>query len=203
MKDKCIIICNGDSVQNIHQYGINYSEYDLIAVNRWDRVFKLLKLPPPNIVIIGKNSLKENLKYINNREISFVGIPYHNAPNYSYLHFGQMECHGKHVEFWDKLWWSGIYAIQYALQKEYKEIYIFGFSCTNANDFRDNIKRAPIPELHFLRVIEYFRYLHKIGLLDICNFAEKYSNHPVLSQIYKEYRHTVGESEDRAEFISP
>lgn len=176
---KCIIICNGPSVVNINNYNYNFDEYDFIAVNRWNKIFKLFNLKKPKYVIVGKNSLNDNLQNIlKNDDILFYGFNNNiRRNNYKLLKFGNYICYDKVVNCIGSLWWSGIYAIQLAIQKEYDEIHIFGFTCTNGPDFADNYKRAIIPIINIKRVFYFFNELKNKNILKHLHFHEKNKNH--------------------------
>jgi hypothetical protein len=182
MKQKCIIICNGPSVQDILSHKFNYSEYDIIAVNRWNNIFTKLKLPNPNIVIIGKNTLEYNIPYIKQYpNIKFVGIDTYPSSNYSLLKFGKHKCYNQDIIMLDAMWWTGVYAIQYALQNEYDEINIFGFTCTNVCDYKDTFRRAHIPYNKVLRMQKYFQYLENMNILNNTNLYESNPDHLLIN----------------------
>jgi len=62
-RKQCIVICNGPSIATLqkHKTNIDFNEYDIIAVNRWNRIFNILDIRDPDYVVIGKNSMKDNL----------------------------------------------------------------------------------------------------------------------------------------------
>jgi len=185
---KCIIICNGPSVEYIKKFSINYQDYDIIAVNRWNNVFKNLNLPNPKYVIVGKNSIGDNIQNFKKfPNINFICIDNFNSPNCYNLYFGQKNVYGKNINFIGSLWWTGVYAIQFALQLEYNEIHIFGFSCTNENDYKDNIKRASIPNNNLLRILYFFKELKDNDLLNKISFYENILNHNILSY-FEDYK---------------
>lgn len=180
MKKKCIIICNGPTVENITKTRLNPQNYDLIAVNRWHSIFEKLSLPEPNVVIIGKNSYGDNyesIKTMNNTQ--FLGTEPMKMKNYKQLFFGVKNG----IEYPTALWWSGIYAIQYALQQKYDEIHVFGFTCTDEKDYKDTMKRAPIPQPHFVKVVKYFQYLKNKNMLKNVYFYEDPMKHPIFSNL--------------------
>ena len=163
-----VIICNGPSVVNIKKFDLNNK--DIIAVNRWVNIFRVLKLPMPKYVIVGKNSLKYNLpiilKYTN---INFYGLDYNfnninliQLSNYKKLKFGVINTYNYDINCIDALWWSGFYAIQLALQKEYDKIYIFGMTCNDTNDFKDTFIRTKIPLVNINRIIFFLNEIKKI-----------------------------------------
>jgi hypothetical protein len=179
---KCIIICNGPSVEYIKKFNINFNEYDIIAVNRWNNVFKKLNIPNPKYVIVGKNSIVDNVQNFKKfPNINFICIDNYNSPNCYKLYFGPKNVYGKNINFISSLWWTGTYAIQFALQLEYDEIHVFGFSCTNDNDYKDNIKRALIPQINLLRILNFFKELNENNLLNKILFYENIINHNILS----------------------
>ena len=46
---KAILICNGPTIQNINNYKNIITQYNhLIAVNRWQPIFKKFNLPMPS-----------------------------------------------------------------------------------------------------------------------------------------------------------
>jgi hypothetical protein len=178
-KNKCIIICNGPSIINIKKYNFDFNDYHIIGVNRWINIFKSLNLPLPNTVIIGQNSFEYNKNIINNNNnIKFIGLnkSYKNQ-NYSLLKFGNMIKYNKNINFYDSLWWTGIYAIQYALQQEYDEIHIFGFSCNNLNDFNDTLIRANIPSNKIHQILLFFNQLKENNILKYIKIYENNNNH--------------------------
>lgn len=186
---KCIIICNGPSVEIINKFSINFEKYDIIAVNRWNNVFKKLNLPNPKFVIVGKNSLIDNINNIKNfPNINFICIDNYNSPNCYTLYFGPKKVYGKNINFIGSLWWTGVYAIQFALQLEYDEIHVFGFSCTNENDYKDNIKRALIPNINLLRIKNFFNELKENNLLNKVSIYENIINHSILSYFISDYQ---------------
>ncbi len=181
---KCIIICNGPSIINIKNYNLNYNEYDIIGINRWDNIFNKMKLPLPNIIIIGKNSFDYNFKYINKfKNIKFIGLNNEfKSNNYSLLQFGIIKKYNKNINFINSLWWTGCYAIQYALQQEYNEIHIFGFTCNNNNDYSDKLIRAPIPYNKIQMILYFFNNLKNNDILKYIKIYENKNNH-----LLKEY----------------
>jgi hypothetical protein len=186
MSKKCIIICNGPSVELINKFSINFNEYDIIAVNRWNSIFKKLNIPNPKFVIVGKNSLSYNIQNIKSlSNTNFICIDNYKAPNCFTLYFGQKDVYGKNINFTGSLWWTGIYAIQFALQMEYDEIHVFGLSCTNENDYKDVMKRAVIPRENFERILKFFNELEKNNILNRISFYENIMGHSVLSWFNK------------------
>ena len=168
---EAVIVCNGPSVENIQNFNLNNK--DIIAVNRWVRVFRNLKLPMPKYVIIGINSIDYNLPIIPKyKNIEFYGINniyksqkinyLLNFNNYKKLHFGLTNIYNCDINCIDSLWWSGFYAIQLALQKEYDKIYIFGMTCNNSNDYKDSFARAHIPAVNMNRVVLFLNEIKKI-----------------------------------------
>lgn len=183
MKTKCIIICNGPSISNIKNYNLNYEEYDIIAVNRWNNIFNKLKLPHPNIVIIGKNTLDYNKQYINTMcDTQFIGIDPYKHNNYKQLQFGLKHVYNKTINFHRSLWWTGIYAIQYALQQEYDEIHVFGFTCTNQPDYKDDYNRAPLPYDKFKLITDFFKHIKQNGLSKYIKYYEN-NTHPLIDYL--------------------
>ena len=165
---EAVIICNGPSISNIRKF--NFDNKDIIAVNRWAGIFRELKLPMPKYVVIGKNSLKYNIPIIlkykniifygldnNFRNINLIGLN-----NYKKLMFGKKHIYNCDINCIDSLWWSGFYAIQLALQKEYDKIYIFGMTCSNSTDFKDTFVRAPIPQVNINRIVFFLNEIKKI-----------------------------------------
>jgi hypothetical protein len=182
MSKKCIIICNGPSVGFINKFSINFNEYDIIAVNRWNNIFKKLNIPNPKHVIVGKNSFNDNIKNIKSLpNTNFFCIDRYTAQNCFVLPFGKKKVYGKDINFLGSLWWTGIYAIQFALQMEYDEIHVFGLSCTNENDYKDTMKRALIPRENFERILMFFKELDDNDLLNKISFYENAMSHSVLS----------------------
>jgi hypothetical protein len=182
---KCIIICNGPSVNLIKNYNFDYSEYDIIAVNRWNNIFAKLNLPDPNIVIVGKNSLVDNMKNIYKyKKTQFYGLDKHNAKNYYVVNFNIANCYSKNVIMLNAMWWSGIYAVQHALKNEYQEIHLFGFTCTDQNDYKDTFIRATIPYNKIQRLQKYFSYLKDMDVLKYITLYENNKNH-ILANYFK------------------
>ena len=194
-KRKCIVICNGPSVTNFNifrskvlyeeEVGLNtennLSDYDYIAVNRWNNIFRKLKIiKPPSHVVVGKNSFKDNvtnmLRYKNTTFHGFVNYRNRNN-NYKLLKFGPAECYDRNVNFIGSLWWSGVYAIQLALKLEYDEIHVFGFTCSNAPDAWDRMRRAPIPRQNYIRICAFFEELNNKQLNDKIIMYENKSTH--------------------------
>jgi hypothetical protein len=176
---KCIIICNGPSVNKIKITKPEFDEYDIIGVNRWKNVFNTLNIPDPDVVLIGKNSYEYNIPFIKKyKETEFVGLYDYkeNFDNYKRHKFGVVKCYNKQVNFISSLWWTGIYAIQYALQKEYEEIHVYGFTCTNENDFNDNFTRAGLPQNKVVLIKEFFNKIKEKKLLKYITFHEDKSN---------------------------
>jgi hypothetical protein len=179
---KCIIICNGPSIEYIKKFNINFDDYDIIAVNRWNNIFKKLNIPNPKFVIVGKNSIIDNINNIKKfNNINFICIDSYNSSNCYTLYFGPKIVYGKNINFISSLWWTGVYAIQFALQLEYDEIHVFGFSCTNENDYKDNIKRAFIPNLNLIKILNFFKELEENNLLNKISIYEITKNHTLLS----------------------
>lgn len=179
---KCIIICNGPSIEYIKKFNINFDDYDIIAVNRWNNIFKKLNIPNPKFVIVGKNSIIDNINNIKKfNNINFICIDNFNSPNCYTLYFGPKKIYGKNINFIGSLWWTGVYAIQFALQLEYDEIHVFGFSCTNDNDYKDNFKRSLIPNMNLMRILNFFKELEENNLLNKITIYENIKNHNILS----------------------
>ena len=181
-RKKCIIVLNGPSVDNIKTFIQNHSlkEYDIIAVNRWVNIFRLLKLPNPNFVVVGKNSLQYNRSLIYNlRNTTFYGITGFDSKNYRKLTFGNHTVYGETINFYGALWWSGIYAIQLALKMEYEEIQVFGFTCSNSPDYQDKAIRAPLPNSNYIKIRLFFKQLLEKGLLNKITFHENWFRHPL------------------------
>jgi hypothetical protein len=187
---KCIIICNGPSIHKIKSQKLDYSQYDFIAVNRWNDIFKRLKLPTPNVVIVGKNSLdynKQNIKKYPNTK--FFGLDEYPAKNFSLFTFGEHKCYNQDIMMLNAMWWSGIYAIQYAIKQEYTEIHIFGFTCTDENDYKDKFVRAPIPHYKITRIQKYFEYLLQMNILKYMTLHE-HKNHPLIQYFINDKSNT-------------
>ena len=195
-KRKCIVICNGPSVANFNIFrskllyekkiGIclddnDMNDYDYIAVNRWNNIFKKLNInKPPTHVVVGKNSFKDNItNMLRHKNTTFHGFAnYRNRNNnYKLLRFGPAECYGRTVNFIGSLWWSGVYAIQLALKLEYDEIHVFGFTCSNGPDAWDRMRRAPIPRKNLIRIQAFFEELKNKQLKDKLIIYENKSNH--------------------------
>lgn len=191
---KCIVICNGPSVVFFNKFkvGKNLNDYDFIAVNRWNNIYKKLEIKqPPKHVVIGKNSLRENITNIlryRNTTI-FHGIDgYRTRSKYKRLRFGNEKCYGKTINFLGSLWWSGVYAIQLALKLEYDEINVFGFTCSNAPDAWDRKGRAPIPKNNFNRICAFFDELERNNLLkEKINIYENKEGHPLSKYIHYKF----------------
>ena len=185
-KKKCIIILNGPSVVNLKNFlskeGNSLEDFDIIGVNRWVRIFDLLGLSTwPTHVVIGKNSLNYNIPLIKQlRQTNFYGIDRLKFPtkNYRLLKTGKMTVYGKSIDMKGALWWSGFYAIQLALQKEYDEIHVFGFTCTNQPDYSDTFQRANIRQPNFQKIITFLQELKEKGLMDKIHFYENMTHHP-------------------------
>ena len=153
---KAVIICNGPSVENILKYKDVLNNSFIIACNRWLPIFKKLGLPRPHLVVIGKNSLEDNIKYINElrNNMEWTGVfsqsefnskspkMLRKLVNYEPLRFGNI----KGVQHYNSLWWSGFYSLQWAIQNGFEEIHIFGMTCNNYPDYNDVVYRAPIPQ---------------------------------------------------------
>ena len=166
-----IIIGNGPSVKNIKNFDINNKS--IIAVNRWNSIFKKFNLPDPNYVIIGANSLEYNLNNIyNKKNIKFFCcnnyLKKNNTiysiknNNLTLLKFGNLNVYNSNINFYDKLWWSGFYCLQLALILQYDKIHIFGMDCDNNNDYDDNYSRTNIPIASYNRIILFLNELKKI-----------------------------------------
>lgn len=183
---KAIIITNGPSFNKFIEFiknnkNLDWREYCIITVNRWARLFNMYYLPLPNIVIIGKNSLPENITFLKNvPTIQFFGVePCEKIrfQNYTPLTFGLKKSYGVDINHISSLWWSGIYCLQWAIQREFEKIYIFGMSCNNKPDFKDSFIRSPIPSDNMGRVNKYIKELNKIPELNKILFFEEDSDH--------------------------
>lgn len=181
-KRKCIIVLNGPSVYKLKMFVSticeNTDKVDIIACNRWFNIFKILELPTPNYVVIGKNSLQYNIPFIKQLPYTtFYGIDPYPMKNYRRLKFGKCKVYGKEIDMKGALWWSGLYALQLALKKEYDEIHIFGFTCTDQPDFKDRLQRAPIKHSNILKIESFLQELKDKGLMDKITFYEDKWNH--------------------------
>ena len=178
----CIIICNGPSVSHFNQVRKQFDlkNCDIIAVNRWANVFKQLKLDEytPSDVIVGKNSLYDNIRNITTMsDTMFHGFNNIRRDNYTKLQFGVSKCYLNcndtiYFNMIGSLWWSGIYAIQLALKRNYSRIHVFGFTCTNEPDAWDNMRRANIPKTNLNRIQMFFHTMKRAGLLSRITFYE-------------------------------
>lgn len=194
MKKKCIIVCNGPSVSTILKHNLDFTQFDIIAVNRWNRIFNILEIKDPDYVVIGKNSLKDNLVNLKYKpDIKYFGIDPYIHTNYKQLTFGFHNIDIKNnddniikfpINFIGSLWWSGIYAIQLALKLGYEHIYVYGFTCTNDKDYVDTINRSSIPIGNFKRVQWFFNHLRKYGLLNRITFYENKEKHPLRNILF-------------------
>ena len=183
---KAIILTNGPSFNKFIDFiknnqNVDWREYCIITVNRWSRIFQLYSLPLPNIVIIGKNSLPENIFFLKNTpSIQFFGVEPKEKirfKNYQQLEFGKKTNYGVEINHFPSLWWSGIYCLQWAIQQQFDKIYVFGMTCSNQPDFKDNIMRAPIPSENMSRINQYIKELNKIPNLSNILFFEEDDNH--------------------------
>lgn len=186
---KCIIILNGPSVHRIRQFTptlYNHQDkYDLIAVNRWINIYQVLGLPAPDYVVVGKNSLQYNIPLVHKlSETIFYGIDKYPAKNYRQLKFGPTNVYGKRIDMKGALWWTGLYAIQVALKKEYEEIHVFGFTCTNQPDFADRMSRAPIKNGNLKKIVSFLTDLKVKGLMKKITFYEDHVIHPFRNLIF-------------------
>lgn len=197
---KAIILTNGPSFYQFIEFiknnqSVDWREYCIITVNRWARIFQQYSLPLPNVVIIGKNSLPENIIFLKNSPtIQFLGVEPKEKirfNNYQPLFFGKKVSYGVEVDHLPSLWWSGIYCIQWAIQREFKKIYVFGMSCNNQPDFKDNFQRAPIPKENLDRIYSYINELKKINNLNEILFFEESENH-----LFRHNLHLLKPSDD-------
>lgn len=184
--DKAIILTNGPSFEKFIEFiknnqTMDWREYCVITVNRWSRIFEIYSLPLPNVVIIGKNSLPENMFFLKNTPtIQFYGVEPKEKirfKNYEPLYFGKKVSYGVEINHLPSLWWSGVYCIQWAVQREFKKIYVFGMTCTDQPDYKDNFVRAPIPDDNMKRIYNYMNELKKIPNLSSILFFEEADNH--------------------------
>lgn len=179
---KCIVICNGPSVNLFTTTKLNLDEFDIIVVNRWKHIIDELHIHKnPNYVVVGKNSLGYNLKYIKtypDTEFHCIDLPKDKPKNCRLLRFGKAKCYGQEIDFTGSLWWSGVYAIQLALKKEYDEIHVFGFTCSNGCDYKDKMVRSPIPKWNLQRIHRFFSELQKSGLNQKIKLYESFEHHP-------------------------
>ena len=183
---KAIILTNGPSFYKFVEFikqnqSIDWREYCIITVNRWARIFQMYSLPLPNVVIIGKNSLPENIYFLKNTPtIAFYGVEPKEKirfKNYQPLQFGKKTSYGVEINHLPSLWWSGIYCIEWAIQQEFQKIYVFGMTCSNQPDFKDNQTRAPIPPENISRINQYIQELNKIPNLNNILFFQEEPNH--------------------------
>ena len=184
-KKKCLVILNGPSVVNLKNFLSKedniLEDFDLIGVNRWVRIFDLLGLTWPKYIVVGKNSLNYNGPFIRKLpQTTFYGIDRLKFPakNYRLIKTGKMTVYQKTIDMKGALWWSGFYAIQLALQKEYEEIHVFGFTCTNQPDYADTFQRAGIRPANYHKIIAFLQELNEKGLMEKIHFYENMTNHP-------------------------
>jgi hypothetical protein len=186
---KCLVVLNGPSVESLRQLAssiiCHQEQFEIIAVNRWFNIFQILQLPAPNYVIVGKNSLSYNIPFMKKYPyITFYGIDPCPFKNYRRLQFGRTKVYDQTIDMKGSLWWSGLYAIQLALKKEYKEIHIFGFTCTDQPDYGDRMLRAPIKNSNISKIIEFLKELKDKGLLKKIAFYEDPNTHPFRDLIF-------------------
>ncbi len=186
---KCLVVLNGPSVESLRQLTssiiCHQEQFEIIAVNRWFNIFQILQLPAPNYVIVGKNSLSYNIPFMKKYPYTtFYGIDPCPFKNYRRLQFGPTKVYDQTIDMKGSLWWSGLYAIQLALKKEYKEIHIFGFTCTDHPDYGDRMLRAPIKNGNISKIIEFLKELKDKGLLKKMAFYEDPTTHPFRDLIF-------------------
>lgn len=180
LKKKCIVVLNGPSVTKIKDFlkDKSMADYDMIAVNRWWNIFETLGLKVPTYTVIGKNSLRYNSQLIRRLpQTIFYGIDKFNSPNYRLLKFGSAQVYGKTVNMIGSLWWTGLYAIQLALKKEYDEIHVFGFTCTDMPDYADVYRRAPIKSASIYKITNFLQELKNKDLMEKITFYENPKTH--------------------------
>ena len=184
MPKKCIIICNGPSVirfQEFKKKNHDLNRFTIIAVNRWKPIFQRIKVRDPDYVIVGKNSFMANRHLINYLpRTQFYGIEKYQYPNYKLFKFGYFNIDGKKI-WMPPLGWSGFFALQLALRQGFKEIHIFGMTCSHENDFNDKTVRNPIDTFQIEKIRLFLKNLKLEGLLDQVFFYEDAETH-----IYKD-----------------
>ena len=108
---------------------------------------------------------------------TFYGIDQYPSKNYRRLKFGKTKVYGQEIDMKGALWWSGLYALQLALKKEYDEIHIFGFTCTDQPDYKDKMLRSPIRQGNLNNIGVFLSDLKRTGLMDKVTFYEDKENH--------------------------
>lgn len=148
MNKRCIVICNGPTVDDINKHRDLLDDSYIIAVNNYNSIFTKLKLKKPNALIVSPYT--KIVKY--DKSIDYYLVEEKNyrqnkVPNnvIKQCYFGDMEVYGQNVHFTSSLWLSGTYAIQLALQKEFDEIHIFGYDLTDEPDYASSKNRNNTP----------------------------------------------------------